>query len=110
MGKRAKRKCKHRPPGTSRRNRLSRIRLHGIAEVGVAVQAGDLTILRGFEISKLAPHEQSKQLELWASQSRQRREGSAIAIRAISQYLAQRRSVSLAELHTAIANAISADV
>ena len=51
--------------GSTWRDRLALIRRHGISALRNAVKRGEVTILRGFEISKLSEADQSRQLKVW---------------------------------------------
>ena len=100
---------RRKPAGSTRRDRLSLISKRGIPALRDAVEAGTLTVLRGFLIAHLPPTEQPAQLALWTDRARRRQEGSILAAQAIAGYLAKTEVVSLAELGQAIVVALRRD-
>jgi hypothetical protein len=67
--------------------RARRLRRQGIVELREAVAAGLVTTYRAGEIAKLPANEQEIAVAQWASRSRLRNEGQAIAATAIGGFL-----------------------
>jgi hypothetical protein len=86
--------------------RTRRVRAAASPEVRAALKAGQISLYRADEISKLSASEQEAVLAQWTARTMMRNRGHAIAARVIRRELTRRSKVDLARIAAAIRAAI----
>jgi hypothetical protein len=86
------------------------VRTKAIPELQAALAAGEVSLYRGAEISKLPPWQQGCAVAQWRERSLLRSEGQRIAAATIRQVLQATRSINLDEVSAAISEAIRSSI
>jgi hypothetical protein len=86
--------------------REARVRARAIPQLRDALTAGEISLYRAGEISKLPAEQQEYAVGQWANRSRLRTEGQAIAAKVIRGLLKGRSSIKLDEVSAVISEAI----
>jgi hypothetical protein len=89
--------------------RRARVYRQGIPQLCAALEAGEITLYRAGEISKMTPAAQAKSLGQWRARSVMRTHGQAIAAAAIRKALTRdSQKIDLDRVTSAIKRAIIA--